>query len=147
MYRTDLDLFLQEDIGEGDLTSNMLFDKEAAKGIILVKENCVLAGLVEALDLFLLKGLSVFPKKNDGDILDPGTQVMEVEGNASDILSVERTALNILSKMSGIATKTKMLSEVVAKINPACHVSATRKTTPGLRMLQDTIQAERGRLI
>jgi nicotinate-nucleotide pyrophosphorylase (carboxylating) len=131
--KTGLDVILKEDIGEKDITSEMLFDKETAKGIIFTKENCVLAGLMEAVDLFLLKALSVFPKSNDGNILKPGTQVLEVEGRAVDILSVERTALNMLSKMSGIATRTRLLTEMVKKINPDCSVSATRKTTPGFR--------------
>ena len=133
IYRTGLDVILKEDIGEKDITSEMLFDKETARGVIIVKENCLLAGLVEAVDLFLLRSLSVFPKCSDGDVLKPGTQVLEVEGHAVDILSVERTALNMLSKMSGIATRTRVLTDMVKKINPECNVSATRKTTPGFR--------------
>lgn len=133
MYRTVLDVFLTEDIGQGDMTSDMIFTDHTTRGVIIVKQPCVLAGLVEAVDLFLLKGLSVFPKSKDGEVLKPGTQVMEVEGKATDVLSVERTALNLLSSMSGIATQTRMLVEKVNRKNTKCHVSATRKTTPGYR--------------
>ncbi len=133
IYRTGLDVFLKEDIADKDVTSQSLFSNEAAKGVVFVKENCILAGLVEAVDLFILRDLSVFPKSNDGDLLKPGTQVLEVEGRVVDLLSVERTALNILSSMSGIATKTRILAEKIKRINPECKVSATRKTTPGYR--------------
>jgi len=133
IYRTALDVFLDEDIGRGDMTSDMIFTDQIMNAVIFVKQPCVLAGLVEAVDIFLLKDLSVFPRSKDGDILKKGTHVLEVEGKARDVLSVERTALNLLSSMSGIATQTRYLVEKVNRNNPKCHVSATRKTTPGYR--------------
>lgn len=128
-----LDMFLTEDIGKGDVTAELVFDGEEAKAYIFVKESCVLAGLVEAVDMFKTRDITVFPKAEDGEVLKPGTTVMELQGKAADMMTIERTALNILAKMSGIASETRLLVEKVMDVNPDCHVAATRKTTPGFR--------------
>jgi len=136
VYKSDLSGFLKEDIGRGDITSATLFKNEQARAYIFTKQPCILAGLVEAIDLFALKRLAVFPKSEDGAKVAAGTTVLEVGGKAKDMLQVERTALNILSRMSGIATQTGRLTELVRKKNPSCQVAATRKTTPGFRFYE-----------
>ncbi|OGS41984.1 MAG: nicotinate-nucleotide diphosphorylase (carboxylating) [Euryarchaeota archaeon RBG_16_62_10] len=126
--------FLKEDIGSGDITSELVVPKNArAKGRIVCKEDCVVAGLEEAAEVFVELGATVTRSKKDGSRARKGDTVLEVTGPARAILAGERLALNFVMRMSGIATLTDDLVRRCRKINPEVRVAATRKTTPGFR--------------
>lgn len=128
-----IEKFLEEDIGRGDITSDALFLDENAEGKIFAKEKCVLAGLEEAKNIFEKLGVEVNAYAKDGDSVRKGTAILNLKGSAKSILAGERTALNFLSRMSGIATLTNKIVEKCRKINPDVKIAATRKTTPGFR--------------
>ena len=121
--------FLAEDIGKGDITSNLLPKKKISVKIIS-RENAIVAGASYAKEIFKLKGCSSKILKKDGSKIKPNQTIMIISGNAGNILTCERTALNLLTRMSGIATQTNNL---VKKIPKKTKLYATRKTAPGLR--------------
>lgn len=121
--------FLSEDIGKGDITSNLLPKKKITARIIS-RERAIVAGTKYAKEIFKLKGCTVVILKKDGSKINPNQTIMTISGNAGDILTCERTALNLLTRMSGIATQTNFL---VQKIPKKTKLYATRKTAPGLR--------------
>jgi len=130
----DIDRYLQEDLGkEGDITSDSLFNNEKAKAHIIAKEKCVVAGLDEAKKVFRKIGAKTKLQVKDGDFIEKRTIVAEISGPVRSILKGERLALNIIGRMSGIATETKKLVDICKAINPNVTVAATRKTTPGFR--------------
>ena len=125
---------LEEDIGKGDITTNLIVPKSLkVKAIILVKEEGIIAGLPFAEKVFktLDKKILFKRKIKEGAKVKKGTIVAEIEGNARAILIGERTALNILQKLSGIATLTSKFVKSAGKVK----ILDTRKTTPGLRVL------------
>jgi len=121
--------FLAEDIGKGDITSNLLPKKKITVKIIS-RENAMVAGVSYAKEIFKLKGCNSKILKKDGSKIKPNQTIMIISGNAGNILTCERTALNLLTRMSGIATQTNNL---VKKIPKKTKLYATRKTAPGLR--------------
>ncbi|QLH05046.1 nicotinate-nucleotide diphosphorylase (carboxylating) [Nitrosopumilus oxyclinae] len=121
--------FLAEDIGKGDITSNLLPKKKISVKIIS-RENAIVAGASYAKEIFKLKGCDSKILKKDGSKIKPNQTIMIITGNAGNILTCERTALNLLTRMSGIATQTNAL---VKKIPKKTKLYATRKTAPGLR--------------
>lgn len=114
--RKELLRFISEDVRSGDITS-VLLPKNKIKAKIISRENGILAGNKFAGDIFRLKDCNVKMIKKDGTKLKPNQMVLHVSGNAGDILSCERTALNLLSRMSGIATQTNLLLSKIRKIN------------------------------
>ena len=124
--------FISEDIQSGDVTS-VLLPKNKIKAKIISRENGILAGVKFAGDIFRLKGCSVKIIKKDGAKVKPNQIILQVSGNARIILSCERTALNLISRMSGIATHTNLLVSKIRKINKKTKLYSTRKTAPGLR--------------
>ncbi len=124
--------FLAEDIGKGDITSNIL-PKKKIKAKIITNELAVLAGTKFAKDIFNLKSCKSKILKKDGVRIKAKDTVIEVSGSAQAILACERTTLNLLSRMSGIATQTNSLVKKIRKINSKTQIYATRKTAPGLR--------------
>jgi len=130
----DIDRFLKEDLGEeGDITSDSLFTNESTSAEIIAKEDCIVAGLEEAKKVFEKTGAKTTLQVNDGAFVKKGTVVAKIKGPARSILKGERLALNIIGRMSGIATETKTLVDLCRKINPNVTIAATRKTTPGFR--------------
>jgi nicotinate-nucleotide pyrophosphorylase (carboxylating) len=130
-----LDGALAEDIGAGDVTTEVLVPATArARARLVAKQEGVLAGLRVFVRVFerLTKELVVRPALADGARLAPGLVVLEFEGPARALLTGERTALNLVQRLSGIATLT---ARFVAAARPA-RVLDTRKTTPGLRRLE-----------
>ena len=128
---------LREDIGSRDLTSNALLHQTLmAKAEIIVGQPGVIAGLplVEWACGLLQRGIRVKPMARDGDAVQPGKAVIFLEGPARPIVSAERTLLNLISCLSGIATLTRAYVERV-KPYPV-KILDTRKTTPGLRYLE-----------
>ena len=124
--------FISEDIQSGDVTS-VLLPKKKIKAKIISRQEGVLAGVKFAGDIFRLKGCNVKIIKKDGAKLKSNQIILQISGNAGTVLSCERTALNLLSRMSGIATQTNFLVSKIRKINRKTKLYSTRKTAPGLR--------------
>ncbi|MEK6965553.1 MAG: carboxylating nicotinate-nucleotide diphosphorylase [Thermoproteota archaeon] len=124
--------FLAEDVGKGDITSSLL-PKKIITARIIAKQNGILAGVKCAKEIFCLKGCKVRVLKLDGSKIRSNQIVLEISGYAKSVLTCERTALNLLTRMSGIATQTNNLVEKIRKVNSKSHIFATRKTAPGLR--------------
>lgn len=134
---TLIDRCLYEDIGTGDLTTNNIVPIAGKTiGIIHSKQAGVIAGLKVAQAVFqrLSKDIIFASKVQDGDRVEAGTILAEVQGDARAILTGERVALNFLQRLSGIATQTASLVRKVHGYN--LRVVDTRKTTPGLRALE-----------
>ena len=130
----DIDRFLKEDLGNrGDITSDSLFTSENSKAKIIAKEEGILAGIEEIKKIFKKLKVKTNFFSNDGDFVKKYDIIAEINGKATSILKGERLALNILGRMSGIATETKKFVDTVQKINPKVKIAATRKTTPGFR--------------
>jgi nicotinate-nucleotide pyrophosphorylase (carboxylating) len=127
---------LAEDLGSGDVTSEaiVLSDIEA-KAEIVAKQVGVLAGVNEAAAAFNENGVRSKALKSDGQSIKPDDVVMRLEGPARGILAAERVALNLLMRMSGIATATRKMLDQAKKANPNVKVAATRKTAPLLTLL------------
>jgi len=124
--------FISEDIQGGDITS-VLLPKKKIKAKIISRQDGVLAGVKFAGDIFRLKGCNVKIIKKDGAKLKSSQIILQISGNAGTVLSCERTALNLLSRMSGIATQTNFLVSKIRKINKKTSLYSTRKTAPGFR--------------
>ena len=127
--------FLREDIGQGDLTSQYTVNKDlkSSSQIICKSEIAVVAGLEEAKIIFEICNCDSKALVNDGDIVKRGIRVMKINGNTRAILKAERTALNLIMRMSGIATDTKKFVDIVKTVSKDIKVMGTRKTAPGLR--------------
>ena len=109
------------------------YQKKNIKAKIISRQDGVLAGIRFAREIFYLKGCSARIMKKDGTRLKPNQVVLDVSGSARTVLSCERTVLNLLSRMSGIATHTSLLISKIRKINKKTNLYSTRKTAPGLR--------------
>jgi nicotinate-nucleotide pyrophosphorylase (carboxylating) len=131
----DLLRFVREDAPWGDVTSEAVVPDVSCRAVVRAKDTGVVAGLEEARALFEHFGVAVRQRSADGRLVAPGTVLLELEGRARAILLLERTALNIIGRMSGIATRTREAVEAVRAVAPDVRVAATRKTAPGLRML------------
>ena len=128
---------LAEDIGSGDATTLATVPENTkVTGVLLAKENCVCAGLVVAQKVFheLDKNIRFKPLVKEGEYCLKGTLLAEITGDAQSILTGERTALNYLQRISGIATITHKYVEQTK--GSKTRILDTRKTTPGLRMLE-----------
>jgi nicotinate-nucleotide pyrophosphorylase (carboxylating) len=133
----EINRFLKEDLGkEGDITSDALFTKQTARAVIISKEDCIIAGLDEARQVFKKVGAKSTSLVKDGSPVKKSTTVIEIKGPVRSILKGERLSLNIIGRMSGIATETRILVERCHKINPRVTIAATRKTTPGFRIFE-----------
>ena len=124
---------LADDIGQGDVTAAAVIPANSTvKAEVIAKEEGVVAGIEEATYLLEYLGLTVRAKVADGEKIKNKQVLMQISGDAQTILSGERTMLNLLSRMSGIATKTRMLIEKLEKANAKTKIAATRKSAPGL---------------
>jgi len=128
-YKKQLSQFLAEDIGKGDITSALL-PKIKISVRIISREDAIIAGTMYAKEIFKLKGCNAKILKKDGSRIKSNQTIMTISGDARKILTCERTTLNLLTRMSGIATQT---NELVKKIPNKTKLYATRKTAPGLR--------------
>jgi len=129
---------LEEDLGpQGDITSRAVIDGSAAAlAVIRSKEEGVVSGgyLIPPLFQIIDPNLKVEVFPEEGDTIAPGTEICRLEGNLAHILAGERTALNFLQRLSGIATQTARLAALIQGTRAV--VLDTRKTTPGLRALE-----------
>ena len=136
LYREIVRRALAEDLGWGDVTTEATVDpNQRARGIILAKSACVLAGLDVAAEAFRqLDPAAVFTaKRRDSERCSPGEIVADVRGSAASMLTAERTALNLIQRMSGIATLTRRFVDAA---DGRITILDTRKTTPTLRPLE-----------
>lgn len=128
-------LMLGEDNAKTDVTSSFTPSK-SIKANVVVKEVGFVSGIAELSLLFELAGAKVKASKADGDRVGVGDVVFTLEGNAGAILKVERTALNILARMSGITTLTRRYVDALESVGSKAKVAATRKTTPLFRYFE-----------
>jgi nicotinate-nucleotide pyrophosphorylase (carboxylating) len=129
--------FLGEDVGSGDVTSERVVSKAArARGSMVAREACVVAGLPIARAVFYAvdPSIEVVLQAADGDAVSSGAVLVRIDGPAAPILTGERVALNLVQRLSGIATITRRYVDAVR--GTGASVSDTRKTTPGLRVFE-----------
>ena len=121
--------FIEEDSPFGDITSEAVIPEGTkAKAVIIAKQNGIIAGVEEARILFEHFGVEVEVRKHDGEEVKRGEVILELRGDARAILLVERTALNVMGRMSGIATEVRKLVKKVKAVNPKVRVAGTRKS-------------------
>jgi len=134
-YRASLESFLREDWGVGDWTSGAVPDR-AMSACVIAKSEMVIAGLVVAEELLRLTDSALLTElfANDGDTLMAGYELMRVHGSCRSILMAERVMLNLLQRLSGTATLTRAFVDAVA--GTGTRILDTRKTTPGLKVLE-----------
>jgi len=140
-YRDIVRRALDEDVGPGDVTTTATVpESRRARGVLLAKADCVLAGLDIALDTFRQVAggappaqVELVSRRAEGEVCRAGASLAELTGSARTLLTGERTALNFLQRLSGIATRTRQFVEAAAG---RIVVLDTRKTTPTLRALE-----------
>lgn len=132
-----IDLALEEDAGLGDITSRAIFPaRHRSRGFIDAKQDLVLCGLAIAERVFTRVDSAITTKRlaHDGDHVKRGARVLQVDGPTASLLTAERTALNFLQRLSGIATLARKYADAVA--DTGVRIVDTRKTTPGWRALE-----------
>lgn len=133
-----LQRFLEEDIGQGDITTDSVFSvQQEGQAVFIAKEDFVVAGLDEIIPLvFTTCNPQVIctPLKKDGESVCSGERIFSAQGPVRDLLAAERVALNLAQRLSGIATLTAAFVQAVAGL--PVRIVDTRKTTPGLRALE-----------
>jgi nicotinate-nucleotide pyrophosphorylase (carboxylating) len=128
---------IEEDLGDGDVTALAVVPAGArARGTVIAKQDGLVAGLSAAMAVFaeLSPSVEVVPNRVDGDRVAPGDELLALSGSARAILAGERVALNLLGRLSGVATATA--AYVAAVEGTGACILDTRKTTPGLRALE-----------
>ncbi len=129
--------FIEEDVRSGDLTTELTVPEDTkALATIYAKERSVLAGIEEVAAIADFSDLTYEILAFEGNWVDPQQPVMRLRGSAWALLTVERVCLNIVQRMSGIATKVHNMVSAARKENPKIKVAATRKTTPGFRFFE-----------
>lgn len=134
--RESLLSFLREDVGKGDLTSNSIISSYTfARAEIICKANktTIVCGLEEASMIFEMCKCKTKTLVRDGSMIKKGSIVMEIIGKALSIMKAERTALNLIMRMSGIATETRKFVSSIDDHSISVRIASTRKTAPGLR--------------
>jgi nicotinate-nucleotide pyrophosphorylase (carboxylating) len=140
-----IDLALAEDIGPGDITARFFTKPGAtARAIIVARQNGCLAGIDLAEEVFqrVDVGLTVTRQKENGDLFQKDDSILEIAGNAASILTAERTALNFLQHLSGVATLARRFVDEIK--GTGTQILDTRKTTPGFRTLEKKAAAAGG---
>ncbi|MEC1262938.1 carboxylating nicotinate-nucleotide diphosphorylase [Bacillus swezeyi] len=135
--RQMLEEFFKEDIGWGDLTSQAVFNEDhQCEAVITAKEDGLFAGAMVIKEGFRLinETIAVDLRKKDGEPVEKGDVIAYLKGPAASLLTGERVVLNLIQRMSGIATLTNQ--SVIRLNDPSISICDTRKTTPGLRMLE-----------
>jgi len=128
---------IRADVGFEDITTEALIDRGTrVVADIVSREEGVVAGVEVAEMMAREFSISLIRWKDDGDPISGGERVLTLEGDARDILMVERTMLNLMMKMSGIATLTRSMLQRARAVNDGIRIAATRKTTPGLQWFE-----------
>ena len=130
--------YLEEDLGSGDITSEVVipsdFHAEAEVWCKGTSDSVVICGVEEACIALEICGCHTSKLVEDGAIVTGNQQVIAVKGNAREILKAERTALNLLMRMSGVATESRKYDVLLRKLGVNTLITATRKTSPGMRV-------------
>jgi nicotinate-nucleotide pyrophosphorylase (carboxylating) len=141
-----IDLALEEDLGRGDVTAQAVFGAAggSARGVLLAKQALVVFGMEVAAEVFrrVSPDIALAPRVVEGARVEPRTVVAEVAGPVVPLLAAERTALNFLQRLSGVATQSRRFADAVA--GTRARVVDTRKTTPGWRLLEKAAVAAGG---
>src|SRR5690625_3334512 len=135
--RKKLESFLLEDIGDADITSASIFpSSQMGKGVFIAKDHGIIAGLQLISEIYSLLDPKILVDLHvqDGDQVKSGEVIAEVSGPTAQLLSGERVILNLIQRMSGIATITRKSVETLN--DSTINICDTRKTTPGLRMFE-----------
>jgi len=127
---------LKEDLGFGDITSIMFEEDSKCIARVLTQQEGIIAGLEEARIIFEITGVEVLESAKDGISVEKDQTVLIVKGDPNKVLMGERTALNFIMKMSGIATKTRETVNIVQEISSKTRVACTRKVTPGFQYFE-----------
>ena len=127
--------FLKEDAYPEDVTSKIVRGIKA-EGVILAKSDGVVAGLRYVVPFLEGLGFTVYPSIKDGEEFRRGETILTVRGDGELMLGVERVVLNLLMRLSGIASATREMVMKAKQVNPSVRVAGTRKTTPGLRLFE-----------
>jgi nicotinate-nucleotide pyrophosphorylase (carboxylating) len=129
--------FIDEDVRSGDLTTKLTIPEDTtALATIYAKERSVLAGIEEVAAIAEFSGLTYEVLAFEGNWVDPQQPIIRLNGSARTLLTIERVCLNIVQRMSGIATKVYNMVSSAREGNPNIKVAATRKTTPGFRFFE-----------
>ncbi|MBP2201498.1 nicotinate-nucleotide pyrophosphorylase (carboxylating) [Methanococcus voltae] len=141
-----LEKSLTYDVGFGDLTVETLIPKDLnCKAFVVVKENTKICGMDFVVEFLEKNGISCKKLYDEGDYIDFSNKsgksgkrikILEISGNAQKIITFERTILNFMMHLSGIATKTHQIVSIVKKINPNVRIACTRKTLPLLSIVE-----------
>lgn len=125
--------FVEEDIGHGDVTTFYAIQAgTVVQAEVIAKEKAIIAGVQEALIFLESFGLQPRALIEDGSKVSEKTKILHIEGDAATLLTIERTLLNLLSRMSGIATVTNQLIKKIREAGYKTRVASTRKTAPGM---------------
>ncbi len=133
LTNTQLEHWLREDLGHHDVTNQVPGD---TSGRLVATESGVVAGLEAATAVFEYLGVEICACLEDGTVIEPGDELLRVEGPTRAVLRGERVAVNLAGHASGIATRTRQAVEAARAESDAVRIAATRKTTPGLRGLE-----------
>jgi nicotinate-nucleotide pyrophosphorylase (carboxylating) len=128
-----LERFLKEDIGREDITSKLL-PRKKINACIISRQHGIVAGVEYAKEIFRSRKCKIIIHRRDGQSVIPNQKIMSIHGDAYSVLSCERTALNLMSRMSGIATQTRSYVKKICSANSKVELYSTRKTAPGLRV-------------
>ena len=132
-FRSMVDALLLPDLSPSDITFESLGIADSdSTAVILARETGIVAGLEEAAALYTEHGCEAHPAKRDGDSVESGEILLRIGGNRSQLLALERVVLNLMQRMSGIATATRRLSDLARAARPTVRVVGTRKTPWGL---------------
>jgi nicotinate-nucleotide pyrophosphorylase (carboxylating) len=124
---------LTEDVGQGDITTSLLIEAASqAKAQVVARQSGIIAGIEEATILLEALGLEAKASVKDGQEVKKNQVLLKISGDTRTILTAERTLLNVLSRMSGIATATRNLVDKLRKAKLKTRIACTRKTAPGL---------------
>ncbi|KPV64680.1 MAG: nicotinate-nucleotide pyrophosphorylase [Candidatus Bathyarchaeota archaeon BA1] len=124
--------FFEEDVGQGDITLLIIPNGTIVEAEVIAKEDGIIAGVEEALTFLEGFGLQASALVSDGARVEGKSTIVKIVGDARTLLSIERTLLNLLTRMSGIATTTRRLVEKVRGAGHKTRVACTRKVAPGL---------------
>ncbi len=129
--------FIEEDVRSGDITTQVTIPEDKrAIATIYAREKAMLAGIKEVAAIAEFSNLTHEILAFEGNWVNPGEPVMRLKGSARTLLTIERVCLNIIQRMSGIATKTYRMVSLAREVNPKIRVACTRKTTPGFRFFE-----------
>ncbi|MFX0081369.1 MAG: carboxylating nicotinate-nucleotide diphosphorylase [Candidatus Hodarchaeota archaeon] len=128
--------FIEEDCNYADVSSSIIPDFAETTAKVIAKSSGYISGLEELRMLFDLLNVSTVIKKKDGDEFNKGDIIAELKGKTKDILLGERVGLNLITHMSAITSTTKKFVEIIKNAGKNVKIACTRKTTPGIRILE-----------